>query len=100
MSDQHDVLLFVVSERDGDPPKMLDAPMADAAADGRPAIAVLIVDGRLAGTGYNDEIDDRFYSFTPPGAAERRLADGDPDGALDVIVQGFAAWVADPKPPP
>ena len=98
LSDQHDVLLFVISERNGDPPRMLDAPMADAAADGRPAMAILIVDGRLAGTGYSEEIDDRFHSFAPPGAADRLFADGDPDGALDVIVRSYGAWARDPKP--
>jgi hypothetical protein len=93
LASRRGMLLFVISDPAPDPPRMLDAPMADARARGMPAIAVLLGPNGIAGTGYSDELD---FSFVEPPDAERLLQQGRADEALDVLVDHFAAWTRSP----
>ena len=93
LASQRGVLLYVVTDAEGDPPRMLDAPMADAEALGMPAVAVLVGPNGIVGTGYSHGLD---FAFTEPSAAERLLEQGRADEALEVLVDHFAAWSRDP----
>jgi hypothetical protein len=93
LASQHGMLLFVISDPAPDPPRMLDAPMADAKTRGMPAVAVLFGPNGIAGTGYSDEL---YFSFVEPSAAEHLLQQGRADEALEVLVDHFAAWSRDP----
>jgi hypothetical protein len=48
------VWAFVISDPDGDPPRMLDAPMAEADARGVPAVAILFGPIGIVGGGHSD----------------------------------------------
>ena len=93
LASQRGVLLYVVTDSEADPPRMLDAPMADAEARGLAAVAVLIGPGGIVGigTGANQDV-----SFDAPSASYRFLEEGRGDEALDALVNHFAAWSRDP----
>lgn len=99
---EHGVWLFVLTDPNPDPPRMLDAPMAEAADADALVVAVMLGPDRIAGGGSRD--GEVF--FEPPSAADTLLADGRRDDALDTIVDHFAAWAPNPgrdggdEPPP
>jgi hypothetical protein len=94
LSDQHDMLFFVVTDDRGDPPVSFRGPMADAGALGLPAVALLV--GRDGAEGITATDDDRARTFTPPSAIDRMITEGDADEALDLIVRSMSAWARDP----
>lgn len=99
LASRRGVLLYVISDAEADPPRMLDAPMADADARGMPAVAVLLGPNGIAGVGYSRGLD---LSYEEPPAAERLLGEGRADEALDVLIGHFAAWSRGfdfPEPP-
>lgn len=89
---EHGVWLFVLTDRRPDPPRMLDAPMAEAADADAIVVAVMLGPEGIAGGGSRD--GEIF--FEPPAAADTFLADGRPDDALETIVRSFAAWAPEP----
>ncbi len=98
---QRGVLLYVVTDAEADPPRMLDAPMADAEARGLPAVAVLVGPGGIVGVGTGGSQE---FAFDAPSASYRSLEEGRADAALDTLVDHFAAWsrapdVVQPEPP-
>lgn len=90
---EHGVWLFVLTDRRPDPPRMLDAPMAEAADADALVVAVMLGPEGVVGGGSRD--GDVF--FEPPSAADTLIADGRPDDALDRIVDHFAAWAPQPE---
>ena len=83
VASQRGVLVFVVTDpdEDADPPRMLDAPMADAEARGLPAVAVLVGPNGIVGIGHSAGMES---TFDAPSATYRLLEDGRPDEALSV----------------
>ncbi|HEX2883171.1 MAG TPA: TPM domain-containing protein [Candidatus Limnocylindria bacterium] len=90
---EHGVWLFVLTDPNPDPPRMMDAPMAEAAAADAVVVAVMLGPDRVAAGGSRD--GDAF--FEPPSAADTFLADGRRDDALGIIVKSFAAWAPNPE---
>lgn len=83
------VVMYVVTDPQADPPRMLDAPMADAEARGLPAVAVLVGPNGIVGVGSSHE---QYSDFDPPSASSRLLEEGRADQALDLLVDHVAAW--------
>jgi hypothetical protein len=97
LADEHGVLYYVITAADADPPRVLDGPMAEAEAIGRPAIAIIISDGRVVGSGTSDGTDDRFIELAGAGnGTDALLADGKEDEALDLLIRTFSAGVRRP----
>jgi hypothetical protein len=90
---EHGVWLFVLTDRRPDPPRMLDAPMDEAADADAVVVAVMLGPEGVAGGGSRD--GEVF--FDPPSAADAFIADGRPDDALDTIIDHFAAWAPQPE---
>jgi hypothetical protein len=101
---QHGIWAFVITDPVGDPPRMLDAPMGEADRQGVRAIAVLISDERVVGTGYSDVASDRGDQAVSPPNVDDLLAAGDNDAALMRLVDYLVMWSASPdsnaEPPP
>lgn len=93
---EHGVWAFVVTDPEGDPPRMLDEPMAEADARGVPAVAVLFGVDRLAGLGYSRVSFDSQTLGAPD--VDDLLARGDTDEALDRAVDHLVNWAARPPP--
>jgi hypothetical protein len=84
----------VISDPDGDPPRMLDAPMAEADARGVPAVAILFGPIGIVGGGHSDravEVGDPA-TLTGP-SVDGFIARGDADAALAIVVDHLVAWV-------
>lgn len=94
----HDLWAYIITEPDGDPPRMLDAPMAEADAQGIEAVAILLSADRVLGGGYSAATVERDDSpgLTPPDVDGQLV--GDPDAALDRLVDYLEAW-ARTRPP-
>ena len=97
LSEEHGILFFIVTDHRGDPPRMLDAPMADAEEFGKPAVAFLLSGETLVGNGMTDP--NRFSSLPSP-EVDSLLAEGRADEALDRLVAVFAGWAATESPEP
>jgi hypothetical protein len=89
LSEEHGILFFIVTDQRGDPPRMLDAPMADAEEFGRPYVAFLLSGERMVGGGMSDL--DRFASMPSPEVDEL-LAEGRADEALELLIDAYVEW--------
>jgi len=97
---EHGVWAFVITEVNGDPPRMLDAPMGEADALGVRAVAILFDENRLVGAGYSAaSVDQGDSSLDPPGIGTD-IPDAGADVALERVVEYLESWAADPPPPP
>ena len=97
---QHGVWAFVITDADGDPPRMLDEPMGEADARGVRAVAALFGPDRLVGTGFSRALfdGDEPISFDPP-EVNALLEGGGADEALVRIVEYMESWVDAPPEP-
>ncbi len=102
---KYGVWTFVITDLEGDPPRMLDAPMHEADASGVRAVALLFGADRMVGSGQSRISFDRGDSQTlaPPDVSDL-LAGGHADEALDTVVAYLESWVSSPsspaRPPP
>ena len=96
---EHGVWAFVITEPAGDPPRMLDAPMGEADAQGVRAVAVLLDEDSMVGGGFSRASFDHGDSLglSPPDIDEL-LAAGEADAALDRIVDYLVTWTGSPPP--
>ena len=95
LGEAHGIWVYIISEVDGDPPRMLEEPMTSANADGLRAIAILLNQSESIASGYSilaaDASDtDGFFSSS---AADGMIEHGENDGALDVMVDHVEVWV-------
>ena len=96
----HGVWTFVITEVNGDPPRMLDAPMGVADAQGVRAVAILFDEDRIVGGGYSRAaVGDGDPSLDPPGIGTD-IPDGGADAALERVVEYLESWAANPPPRP
>lgn len=93
---EHGIWIFILTERDGDPPRMLDAPMADADAALQPAVAILVDQNDLIATGHSRAMSADAASLEPP-SIDGLIAEGRGDQALRVLVHHAEAWAAGPR---
>lgn len=97
---EHGVWTFVVTEVDGDPPRMLDAPMQEADSLGVRAVAILFDADGIVGAGFSRaSVDQGDTGLEPPGIGAQILPGGG-DVALESVVEYLESWVADPPPAP
>ena len=95
LGEAHGIWVYIVSEVDGDPPRMLEEPMTSANADGLRAIAILMNQSGTIGSGYSmlaadaGDTDGFFSSSAADGMIER----GANDAALEVMVDHIEVWV-------
>jgi hypothetical protein len=96
----HGVWTFVITEVNGDPPRMLDVPIGEADALGVRAVAILFNEDRIVGAGYSRASDDEGDpSLDPPGVGTD-IPDGGADAALERVVEYLESWAANPPPRP
>ena len=91
---------FVITEVDGDPPRMLDAPMGEADSLGVRAVAILFDADRIVGAGYSRTSFDQGDSGLDPPNVGADIPDGGADVALERVVEYLESWAADPPPAP
>ncbi len=87
------IWVFVVSDAEADPPRMLDAPMGEADDAGVPGVAILFGPAALAGAGLSERANQSFSSLDVLAVDEAFQA-GDADAALDLAVDLVIDWVA------
>ena len=88
---------FIVTDLEGDPPRMLDEPMSDADAQGVRAVAVLFGPDRIVGTGFSRmSFDVRDSQGLDPPDVDDLLASGEADEALDRVVDYLESWAESP----
>jgi hypothetical protein len=94
------IWIFILTERDGDPPRMLDEPMAEADAASQPAVAILVDQDNLIATGHSRAMP-ADSAFLEPPSIDGLIAQGHGDEALRALVRYAELWVAKPptKPP-
>src|SRR5688572_14793110 len=97
---QHGVWTFVLTEVDGDPPRMLDAPMGEADALGVRAVAILFDADQMVGAGYSRASVEHGDSVLEPPGIGAQIQDGGADVALERVVEYLESWAADPPPAP
>ena len=97
---EHGVWTFVITEVDGDPPRMLDEPMGEADALGVRAVAILFDDDRIVGAGYSRASFDNGHSALDPPGIGTDIPDGGADVALERVVEYLESWAANPPPAP
>ena len=95
---EHGVWTFVISEVNGDPPRMLDAPMQEADALGVRAVAILFDEDRIVGAGYSRASFDQGDSGLDPPEVGADIPDGGADAALERVVEYLESWAAQPAP--
>lgn len=89
---------FVITEVDGDPPRMLDAPIGEADALGVRAVAILFDDARIVGAGYSRASVDQGDTGLEPPNVGADIPDGGADVALERVVEYLESWAAQPAP--
>lgn len=95
LGEAHGIWVYIISEVDGDPPRMLDEPMTSANADGLRAIAILLDQSGSIASGYSTLAADAgdmggFWSGSP---ADGLIERGENDAALEVMVDHVEVWV-------
>ena len=86
------IWVFVVSDAEADPPRMLDAPMGEADDAGVPGVAVLFGPETLVGSGRSERANESFSSLDFL-AADQTFQAGDADRALELAVDLVEDWV-------
>ena len=96
---EHGVWAFVITDLEGDPPRMLDGPMGEADARGARAVAALFRPDSMAAGGFSrvsyDAGDSQTYS--PPNV-DSLLTGGKADEALEITVDYLESWAELPPP--
>jgi hypothetical protein len=92
LGERHGVWVYIISEVDGDPPRMLDEPMSAAEADGLTAIALLFNQHGSMGSGYTRSAAG-WSSAPGSSAADGMIQRGESDAALEVIVDHIEVWI-------
>ena len=96
----HGVWTFVITEVNGDPPRMLDGPMQEADSLGVRAVAILYDAERIVGAGYSRaSVDQGDSGLEPPGIGTD-IPEGGADVALERVVEYLESWAANPPPRP
>ena len=95
---EHGLWPFVITEVNGDPPRMLDAPMQEADALGVRAVAILFDEDRIVGAGYSRASFDQGDSGLDPPDVGADIPDGGADVALERVVEYLESWAAQPAP--
>lgn len=102
---EHGVWAFIITDVEGDPPRMLDGPMGEADARGARAVAALFRPDSMSAGGFSRVSYDAGDSqtFSPP-IVDDLLARGEADEALERIVDYMESWAelppAEGEPPP
>ena len=96
----HGVWTFVITEVNGDPPRMLDAPIGEADSLGVRAVASLFDEERIVGAGYSRASVDQGDSGLEPPDVGADIPDGGADVALERVVEYLESWAANPPPAP
>ena len=96
----HGVWTFVITEVNGDPPRMLDDPMGEADALGVRAVAILFDDDRIVGAGYSQASVDQGDTGLDPPNVGADIPDGGADVVLERVVEYLESWAANPQPAP
>ncbi len=91
------VWAFVITDAEGDAPRMLEEPMSEAGAAGMPGVAVLFGPDGFAGVGLNERADESFSSLDVV-AVDAAIQAGDADGALEAAVDAVVDRVASGVP--
>ena len=100
LAGEHGMWTFVITEVDGDPPRMLDEPMGEADALGARAVEILFDENRIVGAGYSSaSFDQGDPGLDPPGIGTD-IPDGGADVALERVVEYLESWAANPPPAP
>jgi len=97
---EHGLWAFVITDPEGDPPRMLDEPMEEADSRGVPAVAILFGSDpvRIVGAGYSRlSFDGRESGLDPPGIGADIPVDA-ADVALERVVEYLESWVTMPPP--
>ena len=97
---EHGMWTFVITEVNGDPPRMLDAPMQEADALGARAVAILFDADRIVGAGYSRAAFDQGDLGLAPPDVHVQIPAGGADAALESVVEYLESWAANPPPPP
>lgn len=97
---EHGVWTFVITEVNGDPPRMLDAPMQEADSLGVRAVAILFDADQIVGAGYSRASFDQGDSGLEPPGIGAQIQDGGADVALERVVEYLESWAANPPPAP
>ena len=95
---EHGVWTFVITEVNGDPPRMLDVPMQEADSLGFRAVAILFDADRIVGAGYSRASFDRGDSGLDPPGVGADIPAGGADMALERVVEYLESWAALPPP--
>jgi hypothetical protein len=95
---EHGLWAFVITEVEGDPPRMLDAPMQEADSLGVRAVAILFDADRIVGAGFSRISSDRGDSGLDPPGVGTLIPFGDADTALERVVEYLESWAALPQP--
>ena len=82
LSAEHGILFFILTEEQVDPPRVMDAPMAEARQRGLPAIALMLDRSGVVAEGYSEH--DGFGSLAAPSSVDDMIAGGRADEALDL----------------
>ena len=94
----HGVWTFVITEVNGDPPRMLDDPIGEADALGVRAVAILFDEDRIVGAGYSGASVDQGDAGLDPPDVHAQIPAGGADAALERIVEYLESWAAQPAP--
>lgn len=96
---EHGVWAFILTDLEGDAPRMLDGPMGEADAQGARAVAALFRPDSMAAGGFSRVSFDAGDSqtFSPP-TVDDLLTRGGADEALDRIVDYMESWAELPPP--
>ena len=96
----HGVWVYIISEPDGDPPRMLDEPIAEAEAAHVPATAILLNQHAVIGAGFSTDVDEAQWGLFDPPLVEELIEAARADDALDALVSYAEDWAAGPREPP
>jgi hypothetical protein len=97
---KHGVWAFVITDLEGDSPRMLDEPMREADTAGVRAVAVLFGADHLVGGGFSriSANSEDSQTLNPPDVGNYG-APGSADAALGTIVDYLESWVKVPTLP-
>ena len=93
------IWVFVITDLEGDPPRMLDEPMGEADAQDARAVAILFGRNGIVGSGYSERATQEGdqTALIPPDV-NGLVAQGETDAALTAVVEYLERWAVAPPP--
>lgn len=96
---EHGLWAFVITDVQGDPPRMLDPSMREADSRQVRAVAILFGSDSMVGAGFSRVSVDRGDAQTlSPPRVDDLIAEGDADAALEAVVDYLESWAGSPQP--